>query len=115
MLSLGHMTKACALIGPLRGVLKKTLPGVGSFLESVSALFGASEAFLILVTLYEKAKQKSSRGGGKFLAFSTLWGVKFKKKVAFSTLCGGNFLNVELELFDFCPLGFVVASQIEFL
>ena len=59
------MTKACALIGPLRGVLKKTLPGVGSFLESVSALFGASEAFLILVTLYEKAKQKSSRGGAK--------------------------------------------------
>ena len=58
------MTKACALIGPLRGVLKKTLPGVGSFLESVSALFGASEAFLILVTLHEKAKQKSSRGGG---------------------------------------------------
>ena len=69
MLSLGHMTKACALIGPLRGVLKKTLPGVGSFLESVSALFGASEAFLILVTLYEKAKQKSSRGGGEIFGF----------------------------------------------
>ena len=32
----------------------------------MSALFGASEAFLILVTLYEKAKQKSSRGGGTF-------------------------------------------------
>ena len=63
------MTKACALIGPLRGVLKKTLPGVGSFLESVSALFGASEAFLILVTLYEKAKQKSSRGGGEIFGF----------------------------------------------
>ena len=77
MLSLGHMTKACALIGPFRGgVLKKTLPGVGSFLESVSALFGASEAFLILVTLHEKAKQKSSRGGGHIF-----------KKVAFSTLC----------------------------
>ena len=30
----------------------------------MSAQFGASEAFLILVTLYEKAKQKSSRGGG---------------------------------------------------
>ena len=38
----------------------------------MSALFGASEAFLIFVTLYEKAKQKSSRGGVKFLAFSTL-------------------------------------------
>ena len=78
------MTKACALIGPLRGVLKKTLPGVGSFLESVSALFGASEAFLILVTLYEKAKQKSSRGGAKFLAFSTLCRVSLDNKMFFS-------------------------------
>ena len=69
MLSLGHMTKACALIGPLRGVLKKTLPGVGSFLESVSAQFEASEAFFILVTLHEKAKQKSSRGGPNFRLF----------------------------------------------
>ena len=69
MLSLGHMTKACALIGPFRGVLKKTLPGVGSFLESVSAQFEASEAFFILVTLHEKAKQKSSRGGGQIFGF----------------------------------------------
>ena len=36
---------------------------------SVSAQFGASEAFLILVTLYEKAKQKSSRGGPNFWLF----------------------------------------------
>ena len=66
------MTKACALIGPLRGVLKKTLPGVGSFLELVSAQFEASEAFLILVTLHKKAKQKSSRGEPNFHEFYTV-------------------------------------------
>ena len=75
MLSLGHMTKACALIGPFRGVLKKTLPGVGSFLESVSAQFEASEAFLILVTLHEKAKRKKFKFKGG--------GAKFKKKSGF--------------------------------
>ena len=51
---------------------------------SVSAQFGASEAFLILVTLYEKAKQKSSRGGAKFLAFSTLCRVSLDNKMFFS-------------------------------